>query len=127
MKHSDLSEFDNHQLPRVLCEATDAIVQEHVKGAQLINGIWTICLKSEYARNFLIEGEYSLQIRNPKIPIYKKYPIVSRRPFTEKVLFKDTLFHVSDEDLLEYIYSQPNIKIQTKRVIAAQIINHKRE
>ena len=98
-----------------------------IKGAQLINGIWIICLKSEYARHFLIEGEYSLQIRNQKIPIYEKYPIVSRRPLTEKVLFNDILFHMSDEDLPEYIYSQPNIKIKTKRVIPAQIKNHKRE
>ena len=105
VRHSDLPEFDNRQLPLVLCEATDAIVHEHVKGAQLINGIWTICLKCEYARNFLIEGEYSLQIRNQKIPINEKYPIVSRRPLTEKVLFKDIPFHVSDEDLLEYIYT----------------------
>ena len=33
---------------------------------------------------------------------------------------------MSDGDLLEYIYSKPNIKIQTKRVIPAQIRNHER-
>ena len=62
-----------------------------------------------YARNFLIEGDYWLQIRNKQIPIYENYPIVSTRPPTEKVLFRDIPFHVSDEDLLEYIYSQHNI------------------
>ena len=93
MKHSDLPEFDNNQLPLVPCEATDAIVHEHVKGAQLINGIWTICLTSEYDRHFLIERD-----KKPKNSIYEKYPIVSRRHPTEKVLFKDIPFHVSDED-----------------------------
>ena len=34
---------------------------------------------------------------------------------------------MSDEDLLEYIYSQPNIKIETKQVIQALIRNHKRD
>ena len=31
VKHSDLPVFDNRQLPLVLCEATDAIVYEHVR------------------------------------------------------------------------------------------------
>ena len=39
VKHSYLPELDNRQLLLVLCEATNAIVHEYVKGAQLINWI----------------------------------------------------------------------------------------
>ena len=129
VKHYDLPNLDIRQLPLILCEATDAIVHGHVKGqgAQLINGIWTICLMSEYAKNFLVEGNYSLQLREKKITIYETYPIIARRPPTEKVIFKDIPFHVSDDDILEYVSSQPDIKMQTKRVIHARIRNNKRE
>ena len=59
--------------------------------------------------------------------LYGEYPIIVRPPPTEKVLFKAVPFHVSDDDLLEYMYSNPDIKIQTKRIIPARLRNHKRE
>ena len=66
-------------------------------------------------------------IKRKRITIYETYPIVSRRPPTEKVIIKDIPFHMSDDDIFEYVGSQTDINMQTKRVIHARIINNKRE
>ena len=49
-----------------------------------------------------------------------------RRPPTEKV-FLNVPFHVRDDDLLKYMYSIPDMKVQTKRIIPARLRNNKRE
>ena len=50
-----------------------------------------------------------------------------RYPPTEKVLFLNVPFHVSDDDLLKYMHSLPDMKVQTKRIIPARLRNNKRE
>ena len=117
MKHIDLPDIDIRHLPFIICDATNELVRNHVHGALISNGIWTILLKSNDAKNFLTDGNKYLVVRNRKIPIYNEYPIIARRPPTERVLFKDLPFHVSDEDILDYLYSIPDITIHNKHVI----------
>ena len=50
-----------------------------------------------------------------------------RRPSTEKILFKNVPFYVSDDDLLKFMYSLPDMKVQTKRINPARLRNIKRE
>ena len=50
-----------------------------------------------------------------------------RRPPTEKVILKNVPFHVNDEDLLKYMYSLPDVSIQTKHIIPARLRNETSE
>ena len=93
----------------------------------MINGIWSIWLRSTETKNYLIEGNFSLSIGNNHVILYGEYPIIVRRPPSEKVLFKNVPFHVCDDDLLHYVYSLPDIKVQTKRIIPARQRNRNRE
>ena len=127
IKHSDLPEIDIKQLPLILCEAVNEIIPGNVNGAQLISGIWSVWLVSLEAKNYLIEGNFSLTIGNHRIFIYGEYPVIVRRPPTEKVLFKNVPFHVSDDELLKYMYSSPDMYVHTKRIIPARLRNKKRE
>ena len=127
-KHADLPDTDIRHLPLSLCESTNTLIPDNVIGAQLINGIWAIWLgKKSEAKNYLLEGGCTLTIGHHPVLLYGEYPIIVRRPPTEKVFFKAVPFHVSDDDLLEYMYSNPDIKILTKRIIPARLRNHKRE
>ena len=103
------------------------LIPDNVKGAQLITGIWSIWLRSPEIRNYLLEGNFSLSIGKHRVFIHGEYPIIVRRPPTEKVLFKNVPFRVSDDDLLTYMYALPDMKVQTKRIIHARLRNNKRE
>ena len=127
VKHIDLPDIDTRQLPLMLCDAANELVRGHVHGALLSNGVWTILLKSNEAKKFLSDGNKYLLVRNRKIPIYGEYPIITRRAPTERVLFKDLPFHVSEEDILDYLYSMPDIKIHSRHIIPARIRNQKSE
>ena len=100
------------------------LTPDHVRGDQLINGIW---LRSNDIKNYLIEGNFSLSIGNNCVFIYGEYPIIVRRPPSEKVIFKNVSFHVHDDNLLNYIYSLPDMKVQTKFRIPARLRNMNRE
>ena len=125
VKHMDLPDIDIRHLPLILCDAANELVRDHVHGALLSNGIWTILLKSHGAKQFLTD-KYLL-VRNRKISIYGEYPIINRRPPTERVLFKDLPFHVSDDDILDYLYRFPDITVHSKNIIPARIRNEKNE
>ena len=127
VKHSDLPEIDIKHIPLILCESMIELTPDHVRGAQLINGIWSIWLRSTETKNHIIEGNYSFTIENNRVFIYGDYPIIVRQPPSEKVLFKNVPFHVRDEDLLHYIYSNPDMKVQTNRIIPARLRNRNRE
>ena len=50
-----------------------------------------------------------------------------RRAPIEKVIFKNVPFHVNDDDLLKYMYSLPDVNVQTKHIIPARLRNEKSE
>ena len=57
VKHADLADIEiKHHLPLIICEAMNDLIPEHVKGAQLMTGIWSICLRSPETKNYLLEG-----------------------------------------------------------------------
>ena len=64
---------------------------------------------------------------NNSIFIYGEYQVIVRRSPIEKVLFKNVPFHVSDDELLKYMYSSPDIKVHTKHIIPTRLRNKKRE
>ena len=99
--------IDTRKLPLILCEVVNELTPTQVKGAQLFTGIWSIWLKS-----YLLDGKFSLSIGNHRIFIYGEYPVIMRRAPTEKVIFKNVLFHVNDDDLLKYIIIFFKYKVQ---------------
>ena len=127
VKHSDLPEIDINHIPLILCESMNELTPDHVRGAQLINGIWSIWLRSDETKNYIIEGNFTLIIGNNCVFIYGAHPIIVRRPPSEKVLFINVPFHVRDDDLLHYIYSNPDMNVQTNRIIPARLRNRNRE
>ena len=121
VKHADLPDIDTRKLPLILCEAVNELTPTQVRSAQLFTGIWSIWLKSVETNNYLFDGKFSLSIGNPRIFIYGEYPVIMRRAQTEKVV----PFHVNDDDLLKYMYSPPDVNVQTKHIIPARLRNEK--
>ena len=52
--HNELPTIDERYAALIICESTAQQVPNHVVGAQLRNGVWTIRLKSQEARVHLI-------------------------------------------------------------------------
>ena len=127
VKHADSPDIDTRKLPLILCEAVNELTPTQVKGAQLFTGVWSIWLKSVDTKNYLLDGKFSLSIGNHRIFIYGEYPVIMRRQPTEKVIFKNVPFHVNDDDLLKYMYSLPDVNVQTKHIIPARLRNEKSE
>ena len=85
--HCDLPEIDIKHIPLILCESMNELTPDHVRGAQLINGIWSIWLRSDETKNYIIEGNFTITIGNNRVFIYEYYPIIVRRPQSEKNIF----------------------------------------
>ena len=127
VKHADLPDIEIRHLPLIICKAMNDLIPEHVKGAQLMTGIWSIWLRSPETKNYLLEGNISISIGNYRVFIHGEYPTIVKRPPTEKILFKNLPFHVSDDDLLKYMYALPDVNVQTRHIIPARLRNSKRE
>ena len=59
VKHADLPDTDIRHLPLSLCEAANTLIPDNVIGAQLINGIWAIWLKTTEIHNNNISFHYN--------------------------------------------------------------------
>ena len=127
VKPSDLPEIDERELALLLCQTLDNKGDGNINGAQLIDGIWSIWINSARSRTKLLEEVKVVSIKKHRVQLYDDFPIVTRRAPTEKVLFKDLPFQVRDEDILDYLYSRPDIQIKTKHVLMARMRNEQRE
>ena len=118
VKPSDLHELDPRHLALVLYEKNpDEWVHGEIRGAQLIAGVWSIVVNSQQVRTHVLEKVSYIHINNHNTQLYDEYHTVTRRVPTEKVIFKDLPFHVEDNDIFAYLYSQPDIQITTKNII----------
>ena len=120
---NDLPAIEERHVALVICEAVDEIVPRHVTGAQLRDSVWTIRLKSFEAKEHLIENIKVLNIQNCKINIHEQYPTINTAVPSEKFLFKDIPFEISDDVLMDYVYSQPDIHVKTRNMIHARLRN----
>ena len=127
IKHSDLPNIDDRYAALIICEATERVVPHNVGGAQRRDGVWTIELKSTEAKIHLLNNVKGLEIMNHWANIYDDYPIISKRIPTEKITFRDLPFEVRDEDIFDYLLSQPDMKIKTRQIIHAKIRNQNGE
>ena len=78
MYGSDLPEIDIKHVPLIICESMKELTPDHVRGAQLINGLRSIWPRSTETKNYIIEGNFSLTIGNNRVFIYGDYPIIVR-------------------------------------------------
>ena len=127
VKASDLPELEERQLGLILCETTAEMVNGQISGALLLNGIWTIQIKTNQARRTLLEDVKILNIRRQRVELHDDYPVISRVVPSEKVTFRDLPFEVEDADILDYLYSCPDIRIKTKNILHARMRNANRE
>ena len=123
LKSSDLPDPDDKYNALNICVSADVLVPNQVNGAQGLDGVWSVWLKSQNARKYLIETAKEITLKKRRRTIYDEYPTVSRKLFTEKVIFKDLPFDVCNQDILDYLYSQPGIQIKTRDVIASRMRN----
>ena len=129
VEHGDLpSELDTRDLPLIICETVNELVRNNVDGAQNRDCIWSIWIKSQEARMFLIREVKFLIIRRQRIKLHDAYPIIQTRyPSEKKFILRDLPFDVDDVDILDYLYSQPDIHVKNRNLIHARIRNKKRE
>ena len=127
VKASELPDLDERHLGLLLCEAMASIVSGDIGGAMLLEGIWTIRIRTHQARATLIDKVKVVTIRNQQIELYDEYPIVTKLIPGEKVLFKDLPFEVDDRDILDYVYSCGDIQVKTKAILHARMRNHNGE
>ena len=102
-------------------------VNGDISGAQLLDRVWSIWIKSHRARATLIDEVKVIIIKQQRIELHDNYPIVTRHVPNEKILFKDLPFDVRDEDILDYVYSRPQIHIKTKNILYARMRGSDRE
>ena len=121
--HNDLPAIDERHAALVICEATDEIVPRHVAGAQLRDGVWSIRLKSFEAKQHLVEKIKVLNIQNCNVNIHEHNPTIIKNIPSEKKLFKDIPFEISDGELMDYVQSQEGMHVKTKSIIHARIRN----
>ena len=128
IQHDDLpSELNIRDLPLIICEAVNNLVQGNTACAQKHDGVWSIWLKSVQARDYLLREAKVIRIHRNSIELFDEYPIIQTKFPSEKVMFRNLPFDVDDRDLLDYLYSQPDIQIKTRNVIHARIRNQNRE
>ena len=107
----------------VICEATDEIEPNHVAGAQLRDRVWSIRLKSIEAKQHLVEKTKVLNIQNCNVNFHEHYPTIIKTIPSEKNMFKDIPFEISDNELMDYVQSHEGIHVKTRSVIHARIRN----
>ena len=116
--HNDLPiDLDMRDIPVIICDTLNTHVHGRVAGAQRREGIWFIWVKSQEARDYLMQNVKVLKIKNLDIEMHDEYPIIQTRYSNEKILFKDLPFDVPDSDILDYLFSQPDIQVKTRHVI----------
>ena len=120
---NNLPVIDKRHAALVTCETVVEIVPRHVAGAQLRDSVWTIRLKSFEAKEHLIENIKVLNIQNSKINIHEQYSTINTAVPSEKNLFKDIPFEISDNVLMDYVHSQPDIHVKIRNMIHARLRN----
>ena len=56
VEHGNLpSELDTRDLPLIICETVTELVRNNVDGAQNRDGIWSIWIKSQEVRTYLLK------------------------------------------------------------------------
>ena len=119
LKHNDLPNNFGSNPELQLCHIFELHVPGQTLGAQMVRGIWSISLKSDRARKFMIHEVKTLKMINEEITIYEHYPPARSIP-NEKILFKDLPFHVSNEEIIDFLKDQPGIIVKSG-IISARI------
>ena len=82
--HNELPTIDERYAAQIICESTAQLVPKHAVGAQLRDGVWTIRLKSEEAREHQVDIMKCLNILNSNVKIHEQYPLINRMIPSEK-------------------------------------------
>ena len=121
IEHCDLpaTRKSQSEIALDLCEKCEKLANGQILGAQCMNGVWAIRIKSVAARSHIINNIKHLQINNINIDIHNKYPTATSVP-NEKIVFRDVPFNVHDQDILQYLHNQPGVFVKTG-VMAAKL------
>ena len=123
--NSDLASLRGKYVPYALCSAAEAIVNDQISGSFLNNNVWSIYTKNHAARNDLLKHG-TLSIENQKIELFDEHPAVSHSVSTEKIVFRNVPPHICDEEILDFLHTQPGVIIKSK-VVSGRIRNQKHE
>ena len=123
--NSDLASLRGKYVPYALCSAAEAIVNDQISGSFLNNNVWSIYTKNHAARNDLLKHG-TLSIENQKIELFDEHPAVSHSVSTEKIVFRNVPPHICDEEVLDFLHTQPGVIIKSK-VVSGRIRNQKHE
>lgn len=111
IEHCELADKHERNIGLKLCGIVDRLVPGQTIGSQFYNGVWSIWLRSQDARD-KIGTIKQIDIDNAKIQLHVSYPINKLIP-NEKVLFKDIPFWVPNESLIEFLNLQPGIIVKS--------------
>ena len=111
-RHADLGNTKGKITNLDLCTTCETHVAGQVLGAQWTNGIWSLWLKTEKARAYLVDKLKTIIIYNQNVEIHGDYPMSKPVP-NEKITFKDIPIDVSDKDIMDYLKSHNGIVIKS--------------
>ena len=112
IRHTNLGNSKGKNINLDLCTTCETHVAGQVLGAQWTNGIWSLGLKTEKARAYLVDKVKTLIIYNQNVEIHGDYPMSKPVP-NEKITFKDIPIDVSDKDIIDYLKSHNGIVIKS--------------
>ena len=107
VKNCDLPNKPENELALDLCELCSQETPNQVIGAQLFQGIWSIYLRTQRAKDHLGKLKI-LKINNVVIEIYDVYPTAKNIP-DEKIVFRDLPMDFKDRDILDFISGHPGL------------------
>ncbi len=125
VKHSALgaNRHDSHMSFKI-CMAVDVVVPGQIRGAQQIMGLWKIFVKSNEARSALLQ--HGIEFKGRQIKFHRADPFIAEGIPSEKVIFKDIPLNYSDDMLMQFLQSHPNLTLRSE-IISNKILNEYNE
>ena len=109
-KNSEVGDFAGDK-SFIICTAMNQIVNSiQAISAQKVRGLWLLYVKSETARSSLLRHGY-ITIHGRRIHLHNDNPFTTTKVHTERVTIRDLPLHESNDLILDYLATQPQIDI----------------
>ena len=119
ISNSDLRSNRERHFNLRLCEHLDYYVPGYIISVQPTNDVWKIWVKTDAARDHLLNKIVSIKFNNRTIELHDKNPLLSPPVPSEKIVFKDLPLDMPNEEILKFLETEhPHIIIRSNVILA---------
>ena len=122
--HSEIPNNLGRNTGLKLCNIINNIVHGQPVCAQLINGIWSIWLKSVEVRNHLVELKM-ITPDNISIVLFSTYHLSKPVP-NDKIILSELPFWVRDQEIIDLLSQHPGIIVKSGVIVSRHRDEHNR-